>query len=565
MTRTGRELWRAVLPRVGADVAIVALSLAAGFLARLLVAVGTPGRGDPAELVDAYRRYYFELGPLLAAILVATFALGGVYTKKRFYAQRYKVLALAQGISLAYAVFLLAAYLFRYSGSFFVPRAAFLISYALTLAGAIGSRWLKACVLDRFRIESKRPAGRRAPRNILVVGGAGYIGSVLVRDLLADGYRVRVLDSLACGDGSIRALYGHPAFELIAGDFRHAEPVVRAVRGMDAVIHLGAIVGDPACAVDEDETLETNLAATRLLAEVSRASGVSRILFASTCSVYGAADHLVDERSSLNPVSLYAATKIDSENVLLAARGRDFHPVILRLATAFGWSHRPRFDLVANLLPAKALIEKRILIYNGQQWRPFIHVADASRAMRLALGAPLELVSGEIFNAGSNHMNVTLRQLAEEIAAVEPDLAVEYVNNSDARSYRVSFDKIRARLGFLAERTLASGVAEIRDAIARGEVTDYRDPRYSNLELVTQRREANGSAPGANDEIELTALQFAKNSLWRRALDASRSPGPLLRYSASLASLARKLETAGTPAVSPTVPETEASASRGKP
>lgn len=357
-----------------------------------------------------------------------------------------------------------------------------------------------------------RPRSPESVQTVLVVGGAGYIGSTLVRGLLGDGYRVRVLDSFEFGDASIRSLYSNPDFEVVRGDFRCVEPVVRAVQGVDAVIHLGGIVGDPACALDEDLTLETNLAATSLLAEVCRGAGISRLLFASSCSVYGTAEELVDEQSAPNPVSLYAATKIDSEKVLLAARNQALHPVIFRLATVFGWSHRPRFDLVVNLLTARAMNEGKITIYNGEQWRPFIHVEDVCRAFRMALVAPLDLVSGQVFNTGSSFMNFTLRQLADTIQQMEPDLDVEFVDNDDIRNYRVSFERIRRELGFQTHVTLESGVRGIQEALKRGLVSDYRQPIYNNyqtlvaqLKQIKQRPELDG---------DLMAPRFSKNSLW---------------------------------------------------
>ena len=529
--------------RVLADAVIALASLGAGFAVRFWIALFEPSALTPHLLWPVFRAEFLKQGPLLAGVLVAANALFGVYTRTRFYTRRSKAVALFQSISLAYAAFVLLTYILgRPGGS--VPRGTFLIAYVVTLAGGMGSRLAKDYLGRRFTLERVERQPQRAIRKALVVGGAGYIGSVLVRDLLAAGYKVRVLDSLASGDDSIRELYGTPAFELITGDFRRVEPVVRAAKGMDAVIHLGAIVGDPACAVDEDETLETNLAATRLLADVCRASGVSRILFASTCSVYGAADQIVDERSRLNPVSLYAATKTDSEKVLLGARDRHFHPVILRLATAFGWSWRPRFDLVVNLLAAGAAVDNKIRICNAEQWRPLIHVADIARAFRLALEAPLEVVSGEIFNVGSNSMNLTLREMAERLARLRPGLAVEYVHNTDARNYRVSFDKARDRLRLDCQVSLEQGVAEIWEALSRGLVEDYRDPRYSNVQLASlRRREQEQNACHGREDPALTALQFARNSRWWRAISAGTPAEALLGPgTSSLGELARVLE-----------------------
>lgn len=488
--------------RIVADAALTLFSLAAGLTLRLFMKGGHYG----PEVVQFFESYAL----LLTASVIATFAAFRIYTRNRLYMRRQKLLAITQATFIAYAMFLGGVYLFLPTGEY-LPRGAMLISFALTLGGALGGRLVMEYLHKIFLFESLRPPVERKIRNVLVVGGAGYIGSGLARDLLAEGYWVRVLDTLMYGDEAIRDLYQHPSFEFHHGDFREVSPVVKAVKGMDAVIHLGAIVGDPACAISEDGTLETNLAATRLLADVCRASNVARVLFASTCSVYGAAQEVVDENSELNPVSLYAATKIDSERVLLDAQGRDFHPVIMRLATAFGWSHRPRFDLVVNLLTAKASQEKKIAIYNGQQWRPFIHVRDISLAFRAALRAPLELVSGEVFNVGSDRLNLTLGQLADKISALEPGLEVEHINNSDARTYRVSFDKIRTRLNFECQVSVEDGIAEMHRHIVKGEVPDYREARYSNVQLVKQLQLAAQPKPA---RVELTALRFTKNGKW---------------------------------------------------
>jgi nucleoside-diphosphate-sugar epimerase len=380
------------------------------------------------------------------------------------------------------------------------------------LAGGVGVRRVDEQG-EPTTMESETP--RRVPeavQTVLVVGGAGYIGSTLVRGLLSDGYRVRVLDSLEFGDTSIRALYHNPDFEVVRGDFRCVEPVVRATQGVDAVIHLGGIVGDPACALDEDLTLETNLAATSLLAEVCRGAGISRLLFASSCSVYGTAEEMVDEDAAVNPVSLYAATKVDSEKVLLAARNQSLHPVIFRLATVFGWSYRPRFDLVVNLLTARAMREGKITIYNGEQWRPFIHVEDVSQAFRMALVAPLEQVSGRVYNTGSSFMNFTLRQLADMIQRLEPELDVDYVDNDDIRNYRVSFERIRRELGYQCHVSMETGIRGLQEALRRGAVEDYREPVYSNYQTLLAQVRAPNEQPAP--EAEWMAPQFSKNSLW---------------------------------------------------
>lgn len=347
----------------------------------------------------------------------------------------------------------------------------------------------------RYRVERRDDPTGREIRTVLVVGGAGYIGAVLVRRLLERGYGVRVLDCFLYGSESLRDIAAHPALEVHQGDFRNIPAVVEAVRGCDAIIHLAAIVGDPACNVDEVATRQINDTATRLLAEVAKGFHVARFLFASTCSVYGASDELVDEFSEVNPLSLYARTKLDSERALLAAKSASFCPVILRLGTAFGLSPRPRFDLVVNLLSARAATEGRITIHNGLQWRPFIHVEDIARAFIDCLEAPRSLVHGEIFNIGSDRLNHTLAEVADQVLAVAPGTEVEYTCGADARNYRVSFQKAERLLQLRCRKTLGDGVREIQQAFLLGRIADYRDPRYNNHKFL----ENNGQAVVCQD------------------------------------------------------------------
>jgi len=308
---------------------------------------------------------------------------------------------------------------------------------------------------------------------------------VLTRQLLDAGYRVRVLDLLLFGTDSLAEIASHPRLQIVKGDFRNVEDVVRSLRGMDAVVHLAAIVGDPACSVHEQTTIDVNYGAAKMIAQLSRAQGISRFIFASTCSVYGASDVVTDETSGLNPVSLYATTKIDAEKALLETADHVFQPTILRIATAYGWSHRPRFDLVANLLSAKAVADGEITIFNGEQWRPFVNTQDISRSMVMALEAPLEKVGAEVFNVGDESQNFTLGQLGQIVAEAVPGTVVQDVrNDEDPRNYCVNFDKIRDMLGFKASVTLQEGIQEIVEAARKGEVADWRDPIYSNVRHI---------------------------------------------------------------------------------
>jgi nucleoside-diphosphate-sugar epimerase len=252
------------------------------------------------------------------------------------------------------------------------------------------------------------------------------------------------------------------------------------------VLHLGAIVGDPACALDERLTLSTNLEATRLVTGLCRALGVPRLVFASTCSVYGASDEILDECSALNPVSLYARSKIAAEEELLGGADDRTAPVVLRFATAYGASHRPRFDLAVNVLTAKAVTEGACEIFGGDQWRPFVHVDDIARALIVALEAPAHAVAGEVFNVGSREQNHRLIELGALIQETLP--ASRVLTNGrilDRRNYYVRFDKIRERLGFTATHTLRDGIAELADAIG-GPLRHWEDPRYDNHASLRQ-------------------------------------------------------------------------------
>jgi nucleoside-diphosphate-sugar epimerase len=291
-----------------------------------------------------------------------------------------------------------------------------------------------------------------------------------------------------------------PNFELMAGDVRDIQVVVQAMRGCDAVLDLAAIVGDPACKENPLLATEINRAATRMLIDVCRGYGIQRFFFASTCSVYGASDFIMDEHAQVGPISLYAQTKVDSESLLLAAQSADFHPTILRLATLFGISPRPRFDLVVNLLTARAVRSGKITIFNGEQWRPFMHVHDAARAFITCLEANVDVVSGQIFNAGSSELNHRLSHVAEEICKVIPTVEVDRVENEDRRNYRVSFDKIHARLGFVCERSLGQGIQEIAEMVRASPIEDFSTEMFNNHAMVR--------AYGQNADSERSSIRL---------------------------------------------------------
>jgi nucleoside-diphosphate-sugar epimerase len=323
------------------------------------------------------------------------------------------------------------------------------------------------------------------PSHICVVGGAGFLGSILVELLLDEGYQVTILDAFLYGDEGIRHLLDRPGLSLVPGDLRDITAAVQAFRHADAVVHLGALVGDPACDIDERLTLEINRDATAKAAAIARGLGIDRFVFASTCSVYGASGDLLHEDSPLAPISVYARSKVESEQHLLAHSGNGFSPTVLRFGTLYGHSQRERFDLVVNLLTAQAVATGEITVFGGTQWRPFVHVRDGAEAILASLRAPCAAVGGRVFNVGADDENHTLAQIAEIISHVVPGVRVHMAPaTAQEADYRVSFACIRSAIGFAPRRTVADGVAEIAASISCGAVPDYTDARYSNYKAL---------------------------------------------------------------------------------
>ena len=473
--------WRQALPRVLADYLTVHASMLLALAISILYRTALGHGAEAQQLIAGFRHYYVTFFLLLSPIFPAVFLQQGFYSYARSYVGGHKAWVILRGVILAVMLFFAADFLlFKLQST---GRSVALPFVVLAGCALCAARVMKA-FFDRRYLRRPRHDAAAPPQRVLVVGGAGYIGSLLVERLLDMGYQVRVLDSLIYGGEPLESALRHPNFELMRGDCRNIHDVVKAVQGMDAVAQLAAIVGDPACEQDLTTALEVNYAATRMLIEIARANGVSRLIFASSCSVYGATEEPVDEQSPVCPVSFYGQTKVDSERVLLESRTDTFHPTILRFATVFGLSNRPRFDLVVNLLSAKAAQDGVITIYNGRQWRPFIHVRDLVEAVALVLEAPVRLVGGQVLNVGDSRLNYTLAGVAEVIGEVFPGTRVESVDNSDSRNYRVSFKKIEDALGFHASYSLRDGIEELKKAFGAGSITDYTDLRYHNQRFL---------------------------------------------------------------------------------
>jgi nucleoside-diphosphate-sugar epimerase len=319
--------------------------------------------------------------------------------------------------------------------------------------------------------------------NVLVIGGAGYIGSTLTRMLLERGHRVTVLDLLLFGSQSLDPVRDNANFRLIEGDLRDEKLLADVVPGHDAIVLLAAIVGEPACNRDPANAVSTNLYGMRKVLAAAKSAGTQRFVFASTCSNYGVSDgdEYVDETAALKPLSTYAETKVQAEQEILAAASDTFCPTVLRFSTAFGVSDRMRFDLLVSDFTLAAVRDRKVVVYGEQFWRPFVHIQDVSESIILVLNADADIVCGEVYNVGSNSANVQKLVLAEKVQRQVEGTALEFVTLSDdPRSYRVDFSKIEGKLGFRAQWSVDDGISEVHWKLVAGAWSDTADPRFYN-------------------------------------------------------------------------------------
>lgn len=320
---------------------------------------------------------------------------------------------------------------------------------------------------------------------ILVTGGAGYVGSALVPQMLDAGYRVKVLDLFIYGEDVFDAVRDHPDLVLVKGDLRNQALLRSILPGCQTVIHLACISNDPSFELNPELGKSINYDAFEPLVQISQAAGVQRFIYASSSSVYGVKDvPNVTEEMSLEPLTDYSKYKALCEEVLLRYQSPTFTTVIIRPATVCGYAPRQRLDVIVNILTNHAINTGKIKIFGGDQLRPNIHIQDMVDLYLLLLEAPAEKIAGKTFNAG--YENHKVRELAEMVRSnVGDDVALETVPTDDNRSYQISSAKIARELGFTAGHTIDEAVRDLVAAFRAGKLPDsMQDPRYFNIKMM---------------------------------------------------------------------------------
>jgi nucleoside-diphosphate-sugar epimerase len=310
--------------------------------------------------------------------------------------------------------------------------------------------------------------------NVLVTGGAGYIGSVMSRILLEKGFNVTILDRLFFGTDSIKDIIDQ--ITLIKDDVRSFNPDI--LNKIDAVFDLAALSNDPCGELDQEKTLEINYKGRVRVANLAKKHGIKKYVFASTCSVYGFQEGLINEESPLNPLTTYAKASMMAEKEIIPLADEDFSATVLRQATVYGFSYRMRFDLAINGMVLGYYKNGKIpIMRDGKQWRPFVNVKDTSGAFIKILETEPEIVNRQVFNVGSDEQNIQIFELAKTIAeACNLPFHYEWYGDCDTRSYNVSFKKIKKALNFKPQTSIKNGAKNVFGALKEGKINPD-DPR----------------------------------------------------------------------------------------
>jgi nucleoside-diphosphate-sugar epimerase len=326
---------------------------------------------------------------------------------------------------------------------------------------------------------------------VLVTGGGGYVGAILVPQLLHKGYEVNVIDLFLFGEEVLASVADHENLQLFKADIRDVKAVTEAVEGCDAVIHLACISNDPSFELDPELGKSINFDAFEPMVKASKDAGVSRFIYASSSSVYGVSESPnVDEEHPLNPITDYSRFKADCERVLEEYQDPDFVTVIVRPATVCGYSPRQRLDLIVNILTAHAVTNGRITVFGGDQVRPNLHVQDIVDFYQLMLEAPAEIIDRQIYNVGfENHTVSELAELVRRVVLEEmparEEIEIVTTPSDDNRSYQINADKIVRDLDFKTRFSIEDATREMVKAFKSGRLPDpMEDIRYSNIKTM---------------------------------------------------------------------------------
>jgi nucleoside-diphosphate-sugar epimerase len=319
-------------------------------------------------------------------------------------------------------------------------------------------------------------------KRIIVTGAGGYVGVPLCKALLEDNHEVVALDRYFFGLDKLGAISDHPNLTIVRDDIRYCDSEI--FRDVHTVLDLAGLSNDATAEIDPKLTLSINYRGTERFAREAKRNGVERYVYSSSASVYGAgARESLKETDVLAPQTDYAKSKVAIENVLEELKSDSFCPVILRNSTIFGLAPRMRFDLAINIMTLRAWKERVIYVMGGgEQWRPFVHVSDVVAAFVLAMEAPRNLVHGQVFNVGNSDLNYQIKQLAQFVLDVVPNVEVHVIpDDPDKRTYNICFSKIEEVLGYKTKYKVRDGISEIKEALEKGAL-DPDDPTSYTLQ-----------------------------------------------------------------------------------
>ncbi len=318
-------------------------------------------------------------------------------------------------------------------------------------------------------------------KKVLVFGGGGYIGCVLVDMLIKLNFNVTVYDKfIYTSKKSFIKNFENPNLKIIQGDSQNISKIFQAIRKNDIVIHLAEMVGDPLCEKKPEKTYAINYLASMTISNICKNLGISKFIYVSSCSVYGSNDNLTSENSKINPLSIYAKLKALSEKAIIRNFDKHCKPCILRLGTVYGASFRPRYDLVVNLFAGLLANKKKITIAGGNQWRPFVHVKDVSRAIIKIMNSDFKKTDNQIFNIVGE--NVQIKNIGKAIKKIDSKANIKFSTNiTDNRNYKSSNNKAKKILKFKTKYTINDGIKEVIAYTKKNKIKNIFNKKYINI------------------------------------------------------------------------------------